>query len=541
MEILRVENLTFSYPSQTEKALDGVSFSVERGDFILLCGHTGSGKTTLLKLLKKEIAPFGEKMGAVYFSGQPLEKTEAGEIGFVLQNPENQIVCDKVWHELAFGLENLGVESSSIRRKVAEMASYFGISDWFYRNTDELSGGQKQLLNLACVMLMSPKLLLLDEPTAQLDPIAAVDFLTTLRRINRDFGTTVIITEHRTQEIFSLADKVMIMENGKVISYDAPSVVCKEMRTNKIFGCFPSSALVWNETGAQGDCPLDIIDGKNYIEKHFANDKRQFDFNNFNSDKRPALSCKNLCFRYSKDSENVISDLSLSVNKGEVHSILGANGEGKTTLLKLLCGVLKPYKGKIIFDKNNDRQKISMLSQNVQLMFLKDSVKSDFENYLAALGVEQNKAVERIMYVTQLLNIDNLVDKHPFDLSGGEQQKCAIAKVLLSEPDIILMDEPVKSLDAFSKKGVADIISNLKSQGITVIMVTHDLDFAAEVSDRCSLLFNGETVSCDVPCKFFSDNNFYTTAASRISREYYDNAVTYEQIVKLCLKNKRKD
>lgn len=221
MALLQIENLSFRYPKSERLALDSVTLNIHAGDFVVVCGESGCGKTTLLKLLKRELAPAGEKNGSISYNELLQEELDprvsAHEIGYVLQNPDNQIVTDKVWHELAFGLENLGIPTQVIRRRVGEMASYFGIQDWFRRNTDELSGGQKQLLNLAAVMVMQPKILILDEPTSQLDPIAAADFIATLQKLNRELGLTILLVEHRLEEVFPIADKVLFMLAVKFI------------------------------------------------------------------------------------------------------------------------------------------------------------------------------------------------------------------------------------------------------------------------------------------------------------------------------------
>ena len=186
MECFKIENLSFTYPTRNEKTLDGVDLEIMHGEFITVCGKSGCGKTTLLRMLKSSLSPHGTIEGRVLFDGVPLDsvslRDQASKIGFVMQSPENQIVTDKVWHELAFGLESLGFSNGEIRTRVSEMASFFGISDWFHKNVSELSGGQKQLLNLASVMVMQPQVLVLDEPTSRLDPIAAGEFLKTLEK-----------------------------------------------------------------------------------------------------------------------------------------------------------------------------------------------------------------------------------------------------------------------------------------------------------------------------------------------------------------------
>ena len=235
MNCIEVKNFSFQYPKESHAALYQVSMEVEEGSFVVLCGKSGCGKSTLLRQFKSVLASHGEKKGEILYGGQNLEdvdlRTQSAEIGYVLQNPDNQIVTDKVWHELAFGLESLGYDTPTIRLRVAEMASYFGIHSWFLKNVSELSGGQKQLLNLASVMAMHPKLLILDEPTSQLDPIAASDFLETVRKINRDIGTTVILTEHRLEDVIPWADKVYVMDKGRMIADGTPNEIGEDRKS----------------------------------------------------------------------------------------------------------------------------------------------------------------------------------------------------------------------------------------------------------------------------------------------------------------------
>ena len=253
MECFKVENLSFTYPNRESETISNVNFEVSSGEFILVCGKSGCGKTTLLRLLKPSLAPYGTLCGNISFAGSPVseydDRAQAERIGFVMQNPDNQIVTDKVWHELAFGLESLGCKTPEIRTRVSEMASFFGIQDWFYKNVTELSGGQKQLLNLASVMVMQPSVLILDEPTSQLDPIAAQEFLNTLKKINRELGISVILSEHRLEDAFPLADRVIVMDGGKIIADDTPGETGKILRdmNHSMYRALPTPVKVYGE------------------------------------------------------------------------------------------------------------------------------------------------------------------------------------------------------------------------------------------------------------------------------------------------------
>lgn len=544
MEILSIKDLTFSYPNKENFALQNVNLSINSGDFVVVCGQSGSGKTTLLRMLKKEIAPHGEKQGAVYYKGEDVEKLDdkisAQKIGFVFQKPDQQIVTDKVWHELAFGLESLGYDSDYIRLRVGEMANYFGITSLFRKKTTELSGGQKQLMNLASVMAMSPDVIILDEPTSQLDPITANDFITTLKKINDEFGLTVIIIEHRLQEVFPIADKVAVMEDGKVICYDTPRNVCEKLSNHPMSQGFPSAVRIWQKSGSKGECPLTVKEGRNFINLNFS--ERKLPLRNTIPNTEDIITLKDVFFRYEKGGNDILSGTNLSIKKGEHFCILGGNGSGKTTTLKILAGLLKPYRGKVIIDNNKMTKKttadfnrlgVAMLPQNPESVFLKSRVIDDYTELCKIKGIEKSDYEDKINSVAEKLGIKDLLENHPYDLSGGEIQKCALGKVLISEPKILLLDEPTKGVDAYSKLSLSKILQEIKSDGVTIITVTHDVEFASIVADRCGLFFDGEVLSSLVPQEFFSKNNFYTTASSRISRDKFANAVTVDDVVSL--------
>lgn len=544
MEILSIKDLTFSYPNKENFALQNVNLSINSGDFVVVCGQSGSGKTTLLRMLKKEIAPYGKKQGAVYYKGEDVEKLDdkisAQKIGFVFQKPDQQIVTDKVWHELAFGLESLGYDSDYIRLRVGEMANYFGITSLFRKKTTELSGGQKQLMNLASVMAMSPDVIILDEPTSQLDPITANDFITTLKKINDELGLTVIIIEHRLQEVFPIADKVAVMEDGKVICYDTPRNVCEKLSNHPMSQGFPSAVRIWQKSGSKGECPLTVKEGRNFINLNFS--ERKLPLRNTIPNTEDIITLKDVFFRYEKGGNDILSGTNLSIKKGEHFCILGGNGSGKTTTLKILAGLLKPYRGKVIIDNNKMTKKttadfnrlgVAMLPQNPESVFLKSRVIDDYTDLCKIKGIEKSDYEDKINSVAEKLGIKDLLENHPYDLSGGEIQKCALGKVLISEPKILLLDEPTKGVDAYSKLSLSKILQEIRSDGVTIITVTHDVEFASIVADRCGLFFDGEVLSSLVPQEFFSKNNFYTTASSRISRDKFANAVTVDDVVSL--------
>lgn len=567
MALLEVKNLSFTYPRQPKDttepkpALSDVSLEIRKGEFMVLCGASGCGKSTLLRLLKRELAPEGEKSGEIIFCGKEQstlsEREAACEIGYVLQNPENQIVTDKVWHELAFGLENMGVPTPVIRRRVAEMACFFDIDDWFRKKTTELSGGQKQLLNLASILSMQPKLLILDEPTSQLDPIAASDFIHTLSKINKELGLTILLTEHRLEEVFPLADRVAVMDQGKLLFVESPRQAGHELKkfdpNHRMLLGLPSAVRIYQGLDAEDvTCPLTVRDGRNFIEENYNNTITRLEREpekKEEKDRPIAMRMKDICFRYEKEEPDVLDHVALTLYEGEVVSLLGGNGAGKTTLLSVISGTNRPYYGKIeVFGKRLQKyrgkelyiRKLASLPQNPQTVFLKMTVREDYEELAKVLGCKKSELEDKIQAVAQQLEITHLLDRHPYDLSGGEQQRAAIGKVLLLEPRLLLLDEPTKGIDAWSKRQLGNLLKDLRGQGITLLMVTHDVEFAAEVSDRCGLFFDHEITSVDTPEEFFCNNNYYTTAANRISRQQYENAITCEEVIELCRQNGRK-
>ena len=537
MEIYSFKNVTFTYPEGERPALRNLSFPVKQGEFLILCGPSGCGKSTLLRHLKPCLTPHGVFSGEIFYGGAPLcelsQRQQARSIGFVLQSPENQVVTDKVWHELAFGLESLGCDTPTVRRRVAEIAAFFGIEPWFHKSVAELSGGQKQLLSLASVMAMQPDVLVLDEPTAQLDPIAAADFLAILGKINRELGTTVILTEHRLEEAFPYATRVLVMEQGAIVCDGKPEEVGLQLRDrgSGMFLAMPTAMRVWAGVETALPCPLTVRDGADFLARR-AREQPLLPLQEKPAPPRGgdiALSCDDLWFRYDKDGDDIVKGLSLTLHKGEFYALLGGNGAGKTTALRVISGLRAPYRGTV-----QVRGKVGHLPQNPQTLLLKRTVREDlFEIFRGTKTPreEQEALVERI---TALCGLSSFLDRHPYDISGGEQQRTALAKVLLTRPDILLLDEPTKGFDAEFKVTFARILRRLTAQGVTVLLVSHDVAFCAAYAHTCGLFFDGSIVAQGTPRDFFSGNSFYTTPANRMARQWIPRAVTVEDVTLCC-------
>lgn len=574
MASIQIRNLTFTYPLADHPALKQVNLTVSQSEFIVVCGKSGCGKSTLLRQLKKNLTPFGDREGEVLYRGTEVselpDRLSTTDIGFVQQNPDNQLVTDKVWHELAFGLESLGLSNSAIRRRVAEMASFFDMQSWFRKGVAELSGGQKQLLNLASVMVMQPKVLILDEPTSQLDPIAAEEFLKTVYKINRDLGTTVIISEHRLEDLIPMADRVVVMDGGRILADDSPWKIgdflagdTPETRHPMFYG-LPSVMKIYSACGGSrmerglkrsenGEriAPLTIRDGRLWLEAVLGepDESKPFDIQEESESLSPAqdpkkeetsiLTMKDVWFQYDRGSEPVLRGLNLDVKEGELFCLMGGNGAGKSTTLKAAAGILKPQRGKVTVDgltvtKDNlpklSGSVMAMVPQNPQALFTEITAEEELAEALYYRKIPEAEKAKRVREMLDTMEISHLAKTHPYDLSGGEQQRLALGKILLLEPKLLLLDEPTKGLDPFFKITLAKIFDRLKADGMTLFMVSHDVEFCAQYGDRCAMFFDGEVASQGCAREFFAGNSFYTTTANRIVRQWNSSLVTWEEV-----------
>ncbi len=506
---IQVDGLSFTYPGQDIKVLRDLSFEVPAGSFLLVAGPGGSGKTTLLRTLKKELRPAGTCEGSIRLGG---------ESGFVMQDPSNQIVMDLVWHELAFGLENLGLAPAVIERRIAETAHFFGIGHWIHRPVNELSGGEMQILNLASSLIMNPDILILDEPTARLDPVAVSHFLGMLRRIHSETGRTLIMSEHRMSDVLSLADRVLFLEQGEISFEGKPEVFAAYLLdgSHPFRAALPAATMAVRRTeevlsGASSQAlPLDVPAARRRLRELAPSVELVTTEAGAPLPEEPVIAARELVFRYRNDLPEVLKGASLSVAKGSIHAIVGGNGSGKSTLLHLLSGVLTPGRGSV---KRGEGIRTGLLTQDTRALFSADTLLDELME-LADLGRYSEKEV---LDMLEQLELAGLRGRHPYDLSGGEIQKAALAKLLLLSPDLLLLDEPVKGMDSASKRQLAGWFRNLGAQGRTMVIVTHDLNFSAEAADTCSLLFDGRIVATEDVRSFFRGNSFYTTGFARVT------------------------
>ena len=577
--ILDIEKFSFAYPDGNDEsgrtylpdALRDAELHIRQGEFVVILGRSGCGKTTLLRHLKPSVTPVGKKKGQILFDGKDVcsldDRAAASQIGFVWQDVNAQLVTDKVWHELAFGLESLGYDNGYVRRRVAEMGSFFGLGDIFHRKVMELSGGQKQLVNLASVMAMSPKVLILDEPTSQLDPIAANDFINSLVRINRELGTTIIMTEHRLEDVLPVCSRSVVMEGGRIIYDGDVRGFAESIRAQKIdrglYLSMPASVQIYMglEKDACNQLPLTVPDARGWLSDYdrkfredggnpvvpkIQNRGADEDVNGSRNQDDKAVACKcdkdqgaaisqeyvgcksehpvvcsldEVSFRYERNTGDVLRQVSLDIYANEILMINGSNGCGKSTMLSLIANVYRPYSGKLRIAKG---LRTGMLPQNPELLFTRRSVRDELIDA---------KDRQQLADIVRFCRLEDLLDRHPYDLSGGEKQRLALAKVLIADPDILLMDEPTKGLDNEFKMQLSGMLRKLQSRGKTIVVVSHDIEFCAVAGDRVALLFDGEVATVSDVRSYMSDNNFFTTAASRISRNVLDCAVTVQDVL----------
>lgn len=475
--IIELTDFTFAYPDGTP-VLAHLDMQVERGAFALLVGPTGCGKTTLLTNLKPEIAPAGTRSGSALVIGEELYDAQgnvhlraAAHVGFVAQSPDNQMVCDTVWHEPAFGLENAGIPQDEMRRRIAEIAHFFGIEPWMRRASSDLSNGQKQMVNLAAVLALRPAVLLLDEPTAQLDPVASRTFLHALFRINRELGITVLMATHAPE---SAADYATVC-----LALDEDGISQRDLATFK--------PQPWQ--AAWYALPSD-------------------------TEHRPVtVEMKDGYVRYDRTEPWVLRGCDFDAHEGAISALVGGNGCGKSTLIRTVAGIMRCERGKL---RNDGRAQQAYLPQNPEALFVCDTVAEELTEWQQRCGFSDQEVAD----IVEEAELTHVIDHHPFDLSGGQRQKLALAKLLLTHPRLLLLDEPTKGLDPLSKCTVARMLTKTANEGATIIIATHDLPFTACMAQSVSMLFDGQMACTQPAAEFFEDNLFYRASEDGFVRAW---------------------
>lgn len=528
MPAIEVRSLSFAYSGADAAVLEGLDWSVSQGAFALLVGGTGSGKSTLLSLLKPEIAPAGTRSGELRVLGEPVAdmdvRASAERVGYVFQDPENQIVCETVWHEMTFGLENLGMSRDEMRRRVAETSYFFGLEDWLHRDTDTLSGGRKQLLSLAAVLALRPRVLLLDEPTSQLDPVAEKNFLHALFRVNRELGCTVVVATHQPRPMLEYATCAYRIEDGRVCEVsDIASLGHREGLFSGEVPGWGASRRAKNGVFSSASGQLGTLDpraGAPGAKKGLKSDKSgEFEVQILSQDDSgvpsragggrilqkmyggSAATLSEGWFRYDRATGWVLRGLDVTFSAGAVHAIVGGNGCGKSTMLSVLAKTAKLQRGRMV----RGAASAALLPQNPKALLVAETVRDELMEWASTCGYDEDEAQERAAQ----LGLDGLDARHPYDLSGGQRQLLALAKLLLIGPELLLLDEPTKGLDLASRRIIARALCEHAQAGGTVIMATHDLDFAEQVADDVAMMFDGEIACMEPPVDFFADNVFY--------------------------------
>lgn len=533
MAILTIENVTFIYPIGEVKALSNINLTVNPGDFITIVGASGSGKSTLLKLIKKDIAPHGQLSGEIKLEGKALSdydsQSRARKIGFVFQNPHDQIVMGNVFDELVFGLENLQFDRQAIRNKIAEVTQYFGITHLLNRETDTLSGGEKQLINLAAVLALDPDILLLDEPTAQLDPIAAKRFIQTLKQLNDEFGITILLVEHRLEEVLPVTDSLVLLSQGELIfKGEIQEGLTHFAQDRDLLTYLPSLTQLYLKSQARsGLIPVTVKDGRRWLASgNFAFTKKTRE----PKEKAVLLEAKQLDFQYQANTDLIISNLSGKFYHNSLHTILGANGSGKSTFLKILAGIYKAHHGKLKWQKKGQSKTVSYVPQNPLLFFMQDSIGEEYDHLLAQKQVTDGQYEKWL----DVFGMKDKLSKHPHDLSGGEIQRAALLGSLLVNPDVLILDEPTKGLDPVAKREIGSLLSQLLAEGRTIIIASHDLPFVAEWSDFVYFMFEGRFANENgqTTHDFFTQNQYYTTPLKKATSGILDSPlVSLDEVV----------
>lgn len=572
MNILEIKNLNFNYVD-FPPLWENVNMQLEAGDFALLLGPSGSGKSCLMKHLIYKLAPYGNASGEILYKGQSLDSLSPYEhvknIAYVSQNPDEQIVSESVWQELAFSLEQLGMPADKMRLRIAEVANFFGIQEWFWQKTNELSGGQKQILNLASAMVLKPEILVLDEADSNLDPVTRVSFLNILQRINVEMGTTILLSSHNWENTLDLANKVYYLNNQALRNFDS-----NRDFINFIYSEIPEeiSAL---PTASQVSYQLQEISTNNVKTRQdlskalvgnnlpsLRNLSAEFNAENNEHSKRNnsagqnLLEIKDLQFKYKKVGENILDHLNLSVPTKSICFILGGNGSGKSTLLKCIVEQLQ-YSGSIkinseentglktlLPNRSSKRPRISYLPQNTRLLFSADTIHEEIRLAFEAVSKEDIPHLADIFAIelenfspeTLLISfgLGERMNFNPGDLSGGELQRAALALILLNKPQLLLLDEPSNNLAYNDIEHLSKILERLRNKGLTILAVSHDLEFASKIADSCALIFQGEIVSHAEPHRFFADNFFYTTDSCKIAQDFQESdsiAITSEELL----------
>jgi energy-coupling factor transporter ATP-binding protein EcfA2 len=523
--VIELREVTYSYPAGELPVLKDLSLEVSEGEFLLVIGASGSGKSTLLRCLNGLVPHFygGTFLGHIRVANRdPLAEGPRGMsevVGFVLQDPESQFVVDSVEDELAFAMENHNLEPSVMRKRVEEVLDQLNIAHLRHRKINTLSGGEKQRVAIGAVLTLQPDVLVLDEPTSQLDPQAAEEVLTTLQKLNVDLGLTVVLSEHRLERVVQYADRVIYLPGcGEPPLLGSPSEVLTEIDLVPPLVKL-AKEMEWHPL------PLTIKEGLPFargLSAHLdAQETTLVSEHTTQSDQSPVVDIRDVWFSY--NGHEALTGLSLSVAPGEFVALMGRNGSGKTTLLKHVVGLLRPERGRVeLWGKDIRGQnvediarRVGYVPQNPNSMLFADTLRAELDFTRRSHGLTTGDYDELL----QRLHLSSFADSYPRDLSGGERQRAAMAAVLVADPDVILLDEPTRGLDYDHKQSLAQFLTHKQHEGKAIVMSTHDVELVAQCAERVVILGEGQIVVDGPARQVMSDSMVFSSQISKLFRD----------------------
>ncbi len=556
--MIKIKNFTYTYPERSTPTIKNLDMEIARGEFVLLTGRTGCGKSTLLKGINGLIPHLvgGRMEGKIEIDGLDTRKADIStlsrKVGLIFQNPDDQIFSTVVQDEVAFGPENLALPRKTIRQAMDEALKLVGLDKFQHRGTHMLSGGEKQRLAIAAVLSMSPEVLILDEPLAQLDPQGATEVLKTIKRLNSN-GMTVILVEHRVHEVAHLVDRIMIMERGRIVLDNEPRAAFERIDVFRKLGLrVPESselscAMGFKEVAMDLD---EIKKGMNNGIKFPAGPSKgpaSLELPGEKDSGTVALEMEGVCFRYDRRTDFILKDLSLRIKKGEVVSIMGNNGSGKSTLLLHFAALLKPSRGHVTILGRDSRKlearrlagTVGVVFQDPALMLFNETVEQEVAFGLRMLHLGEARLDQQVTEAMNAMDIAGLKDKNPLSLSGGQRLRVALASIFSMQPRVILLDEPTSGQDKSNSDSMLRYLYALSKNGMTILFTTHDIEAAIRYSDRLLIMNSGRIIADGLPRKIAGDTetlkraNLRPPVSFEIGRVFGIEAFCIEDLVRM--------
>lgn len=546
MAYIKVKDLSYYYPNAEKPSLDKINLEIPEGQLVLVAGGSGSGKSSLVRAIAGLIPEFygGSYAGAVYLDHKEVRQlnrsTLAKTVGMVFQDPESQLVMSNVEQEIVFGMENLGLSNELMQRRLIEVSSALDLSQYLNSSIAQLSGGLKQKVALASVLCMQPEILILDEPTSQLDPVASEEIFSIVKRLNEENGMTIILVEHRLERCFSLADRILVMDQGQIICDQVEPCNLAYWAVKNHSPFVPPLAKLFASVNYP-EIPVTVKQGRALLKpcydiekpvKVTAQVKKKTGIREI-ARINPLLEVKNLWFAFQNGPE-VLKNVNLCLEPGDFTVIMGGNGAGKTTLLKNLNGLLKPGRGTVKFLGRDIRNStveelatsMAYLVQNPNDYLFLPTVREEINFTLKNLHLSDKGIADELLVK---LKIDAYKDVNPRDLSTGERQRVALASILAVRPQLLLLDEPTRGLDYELKSELGEILIKLQSEGTTILLVTHDVEFAAEYASNIVLMAEGSVIASGSKYDMLSNSAFYSPQVNKLFNQRADGIVTFKQ------------